>query len=144
MQKYNILELNEKQLPELQDIAETLDIKKVKSLPKEELIYKILDEQAISWAGIQVEKEARKKEKIAQKSNNMQQKTIKQELPYSEKSNDSAEEKKNNSRRGRPPKNKNKQNDEVTSQEITNAPTHEETKAKRGRPKKEKTITIKQ
>jgi len=65
MQKYNILELNEKQLPELQEIAEALKITKIKSLNKEALVYRILDEQAISLAGIQVvkekEKEARKK-----------------------------------------------------------------------------------
>ncbi|WP_303025256.1 Rho termination factor N-terminal domain-containing protein, partial [uncultured Parabacteroides sp.] len=53
MQKYNILELNEKLLPELQSIAEELGIKKVSSLKKEELVYRILDEQAISYAGIQ-------------------------------------------------------------------------------------------
>ncbi|WP_301828039.1 Rho termination factor N-terminal domain-containing protein, partial [uncultured Parabacteroides sp.] len=35
MQKYNILELNEKLLPELQSIAEELGIKKVSSLKKE-------------------------------------------------------------------------------------------------------------
>lgn len=64
MQKYNILELNEKLLPELQSIAGELGIKKVSSLKKEELIYRILDEQAISFAGIQVEKE---KEKVAKK-----------------------------------------------------------------------------
>ena len=57
MQKYNILELNEKLLPELQTIAEELGIKKVRSFKKEELVYKILDEQAISYAGIQAEKE---------------------------------------------------------------------------------------
>ena len=57
MQKYNILELNEKLLPELQSIAEELGIKKVSSLKKEELVYRILDEQAISYAGIQAEKE---------------------------------------------------------------------------------------
>ena len=56
MQKYNILELNEKLLPELQSIAEELGIKKVSSLKKEELVYRILDEQAISYAGIQAEK----------------------------------------------------------------------------------------
>lgn len=56
MQKYNILELNEKLLPELQTIAEELGIKKVRSFKKEELVYKILDEQAISYAGIQAEK----------------------------------------------------------------------------------------
>ena len=42
MQKYNILELNEKLLPELQSIAEELGIKKVSSLKKEELVYRIL------------------------------------------------------------------------------------------------------
>ncbi|MDL2221581.1 transcription termination factor Rho [Parabacteroides sp. OttesenSCG-928-N08] len=65
MQKYNILELNEKLLPELQTIAEELGIKKISSLKKEELVYRILDEQAISLAGIHVEKQ---KEKEAKKS----------------------------------------------------------------------------
>ena len=63
MQKYNILELNEKLLPELQTIAEELGIKKVRSFKKEELVYKILDEQAISYAGIQAEKEKVKEDK---------------------------------------------------------------------------------
>ncbi|MDR1344315.1 MAG: transcription termination factor Rho [Tannerellaceae bacterium] len=73
MQKYNILELNERLLSELQKIAGELGIKKVSSLKKEDLVYRILDEQAISIAGIQVEKakvkEARKaKEKEAHKA----------------------------------------------------------------------------
>ena len=63
MQKYNILELNEKLLPELQTIAEELGIKKVRSFKKEELVYKILDEQAISYAGMQAEKEKVKEAK---------------------------------------------------------------------------------
>ena len=63
MQKYNILELNEKLLPELQSIAEELGIKKIKALKKNELVYRILDEQAISFAGIQVEKEKEKEAK---------------------------------------------------------------------------------
>ena len=63
MQKYNILELNEKLLPELQSIAEELGIKKVSSLKKEELVYRILDEQAISYAGIQAEKMKEKEAK---------------------------------------------------------------------------------
>ncbi|MDL2310040.1 transcription termination factor Rho [Parabacteroides sp. OttesenSCG-928-B22] len=71
MQKYNILELNEKLLPELQSIATELGIKKVSSFKKEELIYRILDEQAISLAGIQVEKE---KEKEAKKVENLAKK----------------------------------------------------------------------
>ena len=61
MQKYNILELNEKLLPELQSIAEELGIKKNKFFEKEELVYRILDEQAISYAGQQAEKEKEKR-----------------------------------------------------------------------------------
>lgn len=67
MQKYNILELNEKLLPELQSIAEELGIKKISSLKKEELVYRILDEQAISYAGQQAEKEKEKEAKKAEK-----------------------------------------------------------------------------
>ncbi len=44
---YNILELNEKLLPELKAIAKELGLKRIDSLKKEELVYKILDQQAI-------------------------------------------------------------------------------------------------
>jgi len=44
---YDILELNEKVLTELRDIAKELKIKRVESLRKQDLIYKILDQQAI-------------------------------------------------------------------------------------------------
>jgi len=68
MQKYNIIELNKKQLPELQEIAAELGITKTKSFYKQDLIYLILDEQAISFAGIQVEKEREKEaRKLEQK-----------------------------------------------------------------------------
>lgn len=50
MQKYNILELNEKDISELKAIADELKIKKSDSLKKEELIYAILDQQAINFA----------------------------------------------------------------------------------------------
>ena len=74
MQKYNILELNEKLLPELQGIAEELGIKKVRSYKKEELVYKILDEQAISLAGIQVEKAKEKEIKRAERKSRLKKK----------------------------------------------------------------------
>jgi len=45
---YDILELSKKLLPELRDIAKELDIKKVESFKKQDLIYKILDTQAIN------------------------------------------------------------------------------------------------
>src|SRR5665811_1260249 len=44
---YDILELSKKLLPELRDIAKELKIKKAESLKKQDLIYKILDHQAI-------------------------------------------------------------------------------------------------
>lgn len=47
---YNILDLNEKLLPELKQIAKEEGIKKVDSLKKDELVYKILDQQAINVA----------------------------------------------------------------------------------------------
>jgi transcription termination factor Rho len=44
---YDILELNKKLLPELKEIAKQLNVKKADVLRKQDLIYKILDEQAI-------------------------------------------------------------------------------------------------
>ncbi len=44
---YNIEELNVRLLSELKEIAEDLGVKNFKKLPKKELIYKILDQQAI-------------------------------------------------------------------------------------------------
>jgi transcription termination factor Rho len=43
---YNIMQLNDKNLSELLAIAQSLGIKKAESLQKEELVYRILDEQA--------------------------------------------------------------------------------------------------
>ncbi|NLA49443.1 MAG: transcription termination factor Rho [Bacteroidales bacterium] len=44
---YDILELSKKLLPELREIAKTLNIKKADSMKKQDLVYKILDQQAI-------------------------------------------------------------------------------------------------
>lgn len=45
---YNILQLSEMHLPELKEIASKLKIKNIDKQKKEDLIYKILDQQAIS------------------------------------------------------------------------------------------------
>jgi transcription termination factor Rho len=50
---YNILELREKELVELKKIAADMKIKRFESLSKDELVYRILDEQAISKAAEQ-------------------------------------------------------------------------------------------
>ena len=77
---YNISQLNDKSLSELQSIAQELGIKKTKSLKKEELVYKILDEQAIVGATKKVaadkQKEERKNEQRQQKRSRV---TIKKE-----------------------------------------------------------------
>jgi transcription termination factor Rho len=62
---YDILELNEKVLTELRDIAKELKIKRVESLRKQDLIYRILDQQAIMAT------ENKKTEKIPGESSRM-------------------------------------------------------------------------
>jgi transcription termination factor Rho len=47
---YDILELNKKLLPELREIGKELKIKRVESFKKQDLVYKILDTQAIQNA----------------------------------------------------------------------------------------------
>lgn len=49
---YDILELNDKLLTELRQIAKDLNIKRIEAYKKQELIYKILDQQAITAAEI--------------------------------------------------------------------------------------------
>ena len=60
---YNIIQLNDKDLSELQTIARELGIKKTDSLKKEELVYKILDEQAIAGATKKVAADKLKEER---------------------------------------------------------------------------------
>ena len=52
---YDILQLNDMLVPELLDIAEQLKITGVKKLEKQDLIYKILDKQAILNSGTKPE-----------------------------------------------------------------------------------------
>lgn len=45
---YDILQLNDMLVPELVDVADSMNIKNIKKLDKQELIYKILDQQALN------------------------------------------------------------------------------------------------
>ena len=66
---HDILELNKKLLPELKEIAKGMNIKRVEALRKQELIYRILDQQAIDAAEVDSKKEkAREKDKRNRKS----------------------------------------------------------------------------
>ena len=53
------MELSNKSLEELYAIAENLNVKKVKSFSKDELVYRILDEQAIQGANTPIQKKQR-------------------------------------------------------------------------------------
>lgn len=64
---YDILELNNKLLPELKEIAKGLKLKRVEALKKQDLIYKILDQQALVNATEKVKSESPDSEKPARK-----------------------------------------------------------------------------
>ena len=64
---YNIIQLNDKSLSELQAIAQELGIKKAETLKKEELVYKILDEQAIAGATKKIAADKLKEERKVEK-----------------------------------------------------------------------------
>jgi len=65
---YNIEDLNVRLLSELKEIAEDLGVKNYKKLPKKELIYKILDQQAVTPEAEIKKKKESSKEKPADKS----------------------------------------------------------------------------
>ena len=60
---YNIIQLSNKELGELQEIANEMGIKGIKSLERQDLIYRILDEQAIAGAQKKVATEEGKNER---------------------------------------------------------------------------------
>ena len=65
---YDILELNSKLVSELKVIAKSLEMKGIEGLKKQELIYKILDHQALNPHLVKQDKEAPKKKKTASKT----------------------------------------------------------------------------
>lgn len=67
---YEISELREKLLPELKEIAKSLGVSKYQTMKKEELIYKILDEQAIQPKGEITEKSNSELDELKNESSN--------------------------------------------------------------------------
>lgn len=65
---YDILELSRMLLPELREIAKELNIKKAETLKKQDLVYKILDQQAID--ATEEKKEQRKETDTIRSMNN--------------------------------------------------------------------------
>ncbi len=68
---YDILQLNDMLVAELKELAKSLGLKGINRLAKQDLIYKILDEQAVKGGGLKKEieeKEAEKKDNKIDKS----------------------------------------------------------------------------
>ncbi len=68
---YDILQLNDMLVPELRELAETLDISGYKKLNKQELVYTILDQQALA------------KEKKKEGANGAEKKELPEDVPVS-------------------------------------------------------------
>lgn len=60
---FDILQLNDMLVPELRDIAENLGMKSYKRLSKQDLIYRILDEQALAGKDLPAKEEEPKEDK---------------------------------------------------------------------------------
>ena len=109
---YDILQLNDMLVPELLDIAEQLHIPHAKKSDKQELIYKILDKQAVSGREPQqngVEKPKRKRITKAKTANTTEDAEIMTEEPSAKQlktaeAEDSDKEKQK--KKGRKPKEK--------------------------------------
>jgi transcription termination factor Rho len=99
---YDILELNKKLVSDLRDIAKGLQIKKVESLKKQDLIYKILDQQAINaTSDMKPEKKSLGRKRSSDKSKiieiqskKVEQKVSKEREPEREKKREPEREKK--------------------------------------------------
>src|ERR1700741_4284385 len=85
---YDILQLNDMLVPELLDIAEQLAINGTKKMDKQELIYKILDKQALMASEKKesaTEKAKRKRIVKANTSNTTEEAEVMEEAPKREK-----------------------------------------------------------
>ena len=95
---HDILELSEMLVPELREIAKQLKIKRAELLKKQDLIYKILDQQAIDAA------DARKNIRVDKPISGQQAQT-KEQKPRQEDPRSQHQGERRNDKRGRPPKN---------------------------------------
>lgn len=102
---YDILQLNDMLVPQLREVAEKIGLKSFKRLSKQELIYKILDQQAVSQGKIEAVKEEKVKPAPKRRGRPKKQEsdkpkeTAKAETPKEEKA-----PKEEPKRRGRPRK----------------------------------------
>jgi transcription termination factor Rho len=117
----DIIELNSKKLVELRQIAKDLGIRRVESFKKQDLIYRILDEQAIQ--------ESEKKRNPEKKKS-----------PENKKSPEEPSKTEKRSRRGRPPKKA--VEPPKFSEEMQEAKAQNPEAVKASQPKKEEPVTV--
>lgn len=70
---FDILQLNEMLVPQLQEIAQKLKVTSYKKLEKQELIYKILDKQSMQDSAIEVKKGVRGRKKAEPKKETLEE-----------------------------------------------------------------------
>ena len=112
---FEISDLKEKKLPDLQEIAQSLGMKKFKTLKKEELIYRIIDFQAENPATILSEKEAKPSEEEEKKvkpakaapkaKENQDNRDKKEKAPNTTKSQEARPKKEKNKKEAQPKEN---------------------------------------
>jgi transcription termination factor Rho len=103
---YDILQLNDMLVPELLDIAEQLNIPNAKKLEKQDIIYKILDQQAVTATGgkeVAPEKGKRKRIVKANTANTTEEAEVMSNGPEAEEATEK-DNNKNAAKRGRKPK----------------------------------------
>lgn len=100
---YDILQLNDMLVPELLDIAEQLKVTNAKKLDKQELIYKILDKQAVMASekkeDVTPEKGKRKRIVKANTTNSTEEAEVMTEAPAAEKEKTSPDQAKKRTRK---------------------------------------------
>ena len=131
---YNIVQLNDKSLSELQSIAQELGITQIQSFKKEDLVYKILDEQAIAGAAKKSEseknKEPRKRSRIAKKDKS---ENVKVYTANQDKAEKVEEPKKTSAKKAATAKPAQDNAAETTAKAGTETPADDGTPKKRGR-----------
>ncbi len=116
---FEISDLKEKKLPDLQEIAQSLGMKKFKTLKKEELIYRIIDFQAENPAAILPQKETKPTAEGEKKVKPAKETPKAKENQGNRAKNETSPNTPTKSQEARPKKEKNKKNAQPKDNSVT-------------------------
>ena len=116
---FEISDLKEKKLPDLQEIAQSLGMKKFKTLKKEELIYRIIDFQAENPAAILPQKETKPTAEGEKKVKPAKETPKSKENQGNRAKNETSPNTPTKSQEARPKKEKNKKNAQPKDNSVT-------------------------